>query len=101
MIKVQIYYLFIIISHLITGAKVLLFSPNTKNGLALICKNLLTRRSFVLISLTRSFALGETYFCIFEVIELSPKINDSYDNYSYDSFQKPKFSILYRKYIIY
>ena len=42
MIKVQIYYLFIIISHLITGAKVLLFSPNTKNGLALICKNLLT-----------------------------------------------------------
>ena len=27
-------------------AKVLLFSPNTKNGLALICKNLLTRRSF-------------------------------------------------------
>ena len=46
MIKVQIYYLFIIISHLITGAKVLLFSPNTKNGLALICKNLLTRRSF-------------------------------------------------------
>ena len=46
MIKVQIYYLFIIISHLITGAKVLPFSPNTKNGLALICKNLLTRRSF-------------------------------------------------------
>ena len=43
MIKVQIYYLFIIISHLITGAKVLLFSPNTKNGLALVCKNLLTR----------------------------------------------------------
>ena len=55
----------------------------------------------MLINLTRSFALGETYFCIFEVIELSPKINDSYDNYSYDSFQKPKFSILYRKYIIY
>ena len=46
MIKVQIYYLFIIISHLITGAKVLLFSPNTKNRLALICKNLLTRRSY-------------------------------------------------------
>ncbi len=46
MIKVQIYYLFIIISHLITGAKVLLFSPSTKNGLALICKNLLTKQSF-------------------------------------------------------
>ena len=46
MIKVQIYYLFIIISHLITGAKVLFFSPNTKNGLALICKNLLTKQSF-------------------------------------------------------
>ena len=46
MIKVQIYYLFIIISHLITGAKVLLFSANPKNGLALICKNMLTRRSF-------------------------------------------------------
>ena len=46
MIKVQIYYLFIILSHLITGAKVLLFSPNTKKGLALICKNLLTKRRF-------------------------------------------------------
>ena len=46
MIKVQIYYLFIIISHLITGAKVLLFSANHKNWLALICKNLLTRQSF-------------------------------------------------------
>ena len=46
MIKVQIYYLFIIISHLITGAKVLLFSPSTKSGLALICKNLLTKRRF-------------------------------------------------------
>ena len=55
----------------------------------------------MLINLTRSFALGETYFCIFEVIELSTKINDSYDNYSYDSFQKPNFSILDRKYIIY
>ena len=38
MIKVQIYYLFIIISHLITGAKVLLFSPNTKMGLHLSAK---------------------------------------------------------------
>ena len=46
MIKVQIYYLFIIISHLITGAKVLLFSANPKNGLALICKNLLTKQRF-------------------------------------------------------
>ena len=46
MIKVQIYYLFIIISHLISFAKVLLFSPNTKNGLALICKILLTKQSF-------------------------------------------------------
>ena len=46
MIKVQIYYLFIIISHLITGAKVLLFSPNTKNGLALIYKNLLRKLVF-------------------------------------------------------
>ena len=60
MIKVQIYYLFIIISHLITGAKVLLFSANTKNGLAFICKNLLTIRGFLLINITRSFALDET-----------------------------------------
>ena len=47
MIKVQIYYLFIIISHLITGAKVLLFSPNTKNGLALICKKSVNKTKFL------------------------------------------------------
>ena len=38
MIKVQIYYLFIIISHLITGAKVLLFRQTPKMGLHLSAK---------------------------------------------------------------
>ena len=53
MIKVQIYYLFIIISHLISFAKVLLFSPSTKNGVAEFCKNLL-RRQGVCVNKTNS-----------------------------------------------